>query len=69
MLREKECNSKPRIYKVEYIKVFDRLTIENKEVYYEAESQAHAIQKWSSEYNSLINNAFVRCTEVQIKWN
>lgn len=69
MLREKECNLKKRIYKVEYIKVFDRLTIENKEVYYEAESQAHAIQKWVSEYNTLINIAFVRCTEVPIQWN
>lgn len=69
MLREKECNLKPRIYKVEYIKVFDRLTIENKEVYYEAESQNHAIQKWVSEYNNIITSAFVRCTEVPIQWN
>lgn len=68
MLREKECNLKPRIYKVEYIKVFDNL-VDEREVYYEAESQAHAIQKWASEYNSLITNAFVRCTEVPIQWN
>lgn len=68
MLREKECNLKPRIYKVEYIKVVDNL-VDEKEIYYEAESQTHAIQKWCNEYNSLINNAFVRCTEVPIQWN
>lgn len=68
MLREKECHLKPRIYKVEYIRVLNSL-VDEREVYYEAESQAHAIQKWSNEYKDIITNAFVRCTEVPIQWN
>lgn len=68
MLREKECNLKPRIYKVEYLIVLNHL-VDEKEVYYKAESQAHAIQKWVDEYGNIITNAFVRCTEVPIQWN
>lgn len=66
MLREKECNLKPRIYKVEYIKVFNNL-VDEKEVYYEAESQARAINRWVIEYGDVMTNAFVRCTEVPIQ--
>jgi hypothetical protein len=68
MLREKDCHLKTRIYKVDYLKVFNHL-VHEEEVYYEAESQAHAIQKWVNEHGDIITNAFVRCTEVPIQWN
>lgn len=68
MLREKECNLKPRIYKVEYLEIIDSF-VEEKRVYYEAETIDDAKNKWLSEYQNEISFYYVRCTEVQIQWN
>lgn len=69
MLREKECNLKPRIYKVEYLTVYVDSTISGKEVYYEADSQGDATHKWMKEFSFNPYVKFIRCTEVPIQWN
>lgn len=68
MLREKECNLKPRIYKVEYLRCSNDL-VHGLEKYYKAETSMDAIHKWLADYQKDIDVKFVRCTEVPIQWN
>lgn len=68
MLREKECNSKSRIYKVEYILNIDGL-VENRDIYFEAETSNDAKQKWLRCFHLDPYVSYVRCTEVTIQWN
>lgn len=68
MLREKECNLKPRIYKVDFIRNVEGM-IDYHEKHYEAESTSDATHKWLSEYQNDIKAKIVRCTEVPIQWN
>ncbi|ALO80853.1 hypothetical protein [Enterococcus phage vB_EfaP_IME195] len=68
MLREKECNLKPRIYKVEYLRCYNDL-VHGLEKYYKAETSSDATHKWLSEYQNDSDVKFIRCTEVPIQWN
>lgn len=68
MLREKECNLKPRIYKVDYILNVDGL-VDEREIYFEAESNSEAIHKWVRYFHLEPYVSFVCCTEVSIQWN
>lgn len=69
MLREKECNLKPRIYKVDYLLIYDNDTVEGNSLYYEGESTSDAQHKWLDIYKDYPFVKFVRCTEVPIQWN
>ena len=69
MLREKECNLKPRIYKVGYLIVYVDGTVKEKEECYKADSQGDATHKWMQQFSFNPYVKFVRCTEVPIQWN
>lgn len=68
MLREKECNLKPRIYKVVYILNVDGL-VEEREIYFEAETSNDAKHKWLKYFHLDPYVIYVKCTEVTIQWN
>lgn len=68
MIREKECNLKQRIYKVEYILNVDGL-VDEREIYFEAETNSEATNKWVRYFHLDPYASFVRCTEVSIQWN
>lgn len=68
MLREKECNLKPRIYKVDYILNVDGL-VEEREIYFESETSNDAKQKWLKYFHLDPYVSYVRCVEVPIQWS
>lgn len=68
MLREKEWNLKPRIYKVSYILNVDGL-VEEREIYFEAETSNDANHKWLKYFHLDPYVIYVKCSEVQIQWS
>lgn len=68
MLREKELNLNPRIYKVDFIENVNGM-IEYHEKYYKADSTNDATHKWLSEYQNNVCMKIVRCVEVLVQWN